>query len=110
MGKKIYLQLSPSFSIQGGTKAPPPNPAQGVANLTRLTTTAQFYRQDALPAPNLTHPVLTWPTRARHCSDREEKTSTGRAARVARRPPGSFSCCHCSVVHGWARLAPGGSG
>ena len=37
-------------------QGPPSNPTPGGANLARLAMTAQFYRQDALPAPNPTRP------------------------------------------------------
>ena len=38
-----------------GYEGPPANPTQGDANLAQLAMTAQFYRQDAVAAPNLTH-------------------------------------------------------
>ena len=37
-------------------QGPPPNPSDGGANLAILATTTQFYRQDTLTGPNLTHP------------------------------------------------------
>ena len=39
------------------------------ATLEEQAITAQFYRQDAVTGPNLTRLGLTWPNRARHCSD-----------------------------------------
>ena len=41
----------PQETYQG----PPSNPTGGYPNLAQLCTTAQFYRQDALPASNPTH-------------------------------------------------------
>ena len=44
------------FTLINKYQGPPPNVAQGGANLAQLAMTAQFYRQDALTVPNLARP------------------------------------------------------
>ena len=48
--------------------------------------TAQFYRQDAVTAANLTHVGLTWHKHARHCSD-SKKEKGSQAGGALRAPP-----------------------
>ncbi len=67
-------------------QGPPANLTQGYPNLTQLAMTAQFYRQDAVAAPNLTHLGLTWPNHARHCSE-SKKRKGSQAGGALRTPP-----------------------
>ena len=59
------------------------NPTEEVANLAQLSMTAQFYRQDAVTGPNLTHLTLIWPIHARRCSDSQKDITSGRCAKRA---------------------------
>ena len=63
---------------------PPSNLTQEGANLAQLSMTAQFYRQGAVTAANLTHMELTWHKHARHCSDskKEKGSQAGGALRA----------------------------
>ena len=61
----------------------PANVTQGYPNVAQLTMTAEFYRQDALTAPNVTHTDLTWHNAARHCSDSKRNITSGRRAKRA---------------------------
>ena len=61
--------------------APPADLTQGGANLAQLSMTAQFYRQDAVTAANLTHVGLTWHKHAQHCSDSKKDITSGRRAK-----------------------------
>ena len=68
-----------------GLLSPLANVTQGYPNVAQLTMTAEFYKQDALTAPNVTHADLTWPISARHCSDSKKNITSGRCAKRAAR-------------------------
>ena len=51
----VIMMLIHSSGVLGTLHPLPANLTQGGANVGQLTLTAQFYRQDALTAPNLTH-------------------------------------------------------
>ena len=70
-----------------GYQGPPANLTRGDANLAQLAMTAQFYRQDAVAAPKLTHlgPILgQLRTTLQRLQEKERVTSGRRASRAAR--------------------------
>ena len=94
----VFVQLS---RYQG----PPVNLARGYPNLAHLSMTAQFYRQDALTAPNLAHPDANLAHLCTTLQRQQEKHHT---------PPASctlfflaVTAVSCAIVPG---LVPGGSG
>ena len=55
VSRRMQQKLLAALKARGGTKAPGQPDPRG-ANLAQRAMTAQFYKQDALPAPNLTQP------------------------------------------------------
>ena len=115
LGPEVRSERSGGHSgaVFGGSKIVPnapralitPAPVHPAPEIVPRWPATVLFQSDHLPewhpadpeGPNRTRPapaVHPDPATGRCCSDRQENTSTWRAARVSRRPPGSCSCCH----------------